>query len=116
MPSVILFCETYLLVLGNQVIALGTSFVQRLLLNKLKGRVITGLVKVRVNCPANEFVHRVLDKLPVAQVGKFEQGLLAYMRSEGKAILDAIRADKQISDDTRAKLKAALDTFSKTFA
>jgi F-type H+-transporting ATPase subunit alpha len=38
------------------------------------------------------------------------------MRSEGKAILDAIRTDKQITDDTRAKLKAALDSFSKTFA
>jgi F-type H+-transporting ATPase subunit alpha len=61
-------------------------------------------------------VNGYLDKLAVNQVGKFEQGLLAYMRSEGKAILDAIRTDKQISDDTRGKLKAALDSFSKTFA
>jgi F-type H+-transporting ATPase subunit alpha len=61
-------------------------------------------------------VNGYLDKLGVAQVGKFEHALLAYVRSEGKAILDAIRTDKQITDDTRAKLKAALDTFSKTFA
>jgi len=61
-------------------------------------------------------VNGYLDKLPVNQVGKFEQGLLGYMRSEGKAILDAIRADKQISDETKGKLKAALDSFSKTFA
>lgn len=61
-------------------------------------------------------VNGYLDKLPVAQVGKFEQGLLNYLRTEGKAILDAIRTEKQLSDDTRAKLKSALDSFSKTFA
>jgi F-type H+-transporting ATPase subunit alpha len=61
-------------------------------------------------------VNGYLDKLTVAQVGKFEQGLLGYLRTEGKAILDAIRTDKQITDDTKGKLKAALDSFSKTFA
>ncbi|MDO6964976.1 F0F1 ATP synthase subunit alpha [Rhizobium alvei] len=61
-------------------------------------------------------VNGYLDKLAVNLVGKFEQALLAYLRTEGKAILDAIRTDKQITDDTKAKLKAALDTFSKTFA
>jgi F-type H+-transporting ATPase subunit alpha len=61
-------------------------------------------------------VNGYLDKLTIPQVGKFEQALLANMRTEGKAILDAIRADKQITDDTRTKLKAALDSFYKTFA
>ena len=61
-------------------------------------------------------VNGYLDKLPVNQVGKFEQGLLGYMRSEGKAILDTIRTDKAISDDTKGKLKAALDAFAKSFA
>ncbi|MDW6021827.1 F0F1 ATP synthase subunit alpha [Mesorhizobium sp. BAC0120] len=61
-------------------------------------------------------VNGYLDKLSVAQVGKFEQGLLGHMRSAGKAILDAIRKDKQITDDTRAKLKAEVDSFAKTFA
>ncbi|HSX73294.1 MAG TPA: F0F1 ATP synthase subunit alpha [Shinella sp.] len=60
-------------------------------------------------------VNGYLDKLPVASVGKFEQGLLGYMRSEGKAILDTIRAEKAISDDTKGKLKAALDAFAKSF-
>ena len=59
-------------------------------------------------------VNGYLDKLPVAQVGKFEQGLLGYLRSEGKSILDAIRTEKAISDDTKGKLKAALDAFAKT--
>ncbi|MCD2175451.1 F0F1 ATP synthase subunit alpha [Rhizobium sp. C4] len=61
-------------------------------------------------------VNGYLDKLALAQVGKFEQGFLSYLRSEGKAILDAIRTEKAISDDTKAKLKSALDSFSKSFA
>jgi F-type H+-transporting ATPase subunit alpha len=61
-------------------------------------------------------VNGYLDKLTVAQVGKFEQGLLAHLRGDGKAVLDAIRNDKQISDDTKGKLKAEIDKFAKTFA
>ena len=38
------------------------------------------------------------------------------MRTEGKGILDAIRTDKAISDDTKGKLKGALDAFAKSFA
>ena len=37
-------------------------------------------------------------------------------RADGKAVLDAIRNDKQISDDTKAKLKAEIDKFAKSFA
>ena len=61
-------------------------------------------------------VNGYLDKLALTQVGKFEQGFLSYLRSEGKAILDAIRTEKAISDDMKAKLKGALDSFSKSFA
>jgi F-type H+-transporting ATPase subunit alpha len=61
-------------------------------------------------------VNGYLDKVAVSDVGKFEQGLLSYMRSEGKAVLDTIRTEKQVSDDTKAKLKAALDSYAKSFA
>ncbi|MEP3437606.1 MAG: F0F1 ATP synthase subunit alpha [Hoeflea sp.] len=61
-------------------------------------------------------VNGYLDKIGVKEVGKFEQGLLGYMRSEGKDVLDTIRKEKAISDDTKAKLKAAIDTYAKTFA
>ncbi|MFH1795675.1 MAG: F0F1 ATP synthase subunit alpha [Pseudomonadota bacterium] len=61
-------------------------------------------------------VNGYLDKLPLNRVGPFEQGLLGYMRSEGKEVLDAIRTEKQISDGTREKLKAGIDAFAKTFA
>ncbi|RWX75172.1 F0F1 ATP synthase subunit alpha [Neorhizobium lilium] len=61
-------------------------------------------------------VNGYLDKIAVADVGKFEQGLLSYLRSEGKAVLDTIRTEKQVSDDTKAKLKSALDAYAKSFA
>jgi F-type H+-transporting ATPase subunit alpha len=61
-------------------------------------------------------VNGYLDKLSVADVGRFEQGLLAHMRSDGKAVLDAIRKEKALSDDLRDKLKAQIDAFAKNFA
>jgi F-type H+/Na+-transporting ATPase subunit alpha len=61
-------------------------------------------------------VNGYLDKVDVNKVGKFEQGLLAHMRSEGKAILATIRDEKQLSDATKDALKAAVEAFAKTFA
>jgi F-type H+/Na+-transporting ATPase subunit alpha len=61
-------------------------------------------------------VNGYLDKIAVADIGKFEQGLLSYLRSEGSAILDDIREKKAISDDTKGKLQAAIDSFGKSFA
>jgi len=57
-----------------------------------------------------------LDKLRVDQVGEFEQGLLNSLRSEHKAVLDQIATEKALSDDLRAKLKSAIDSFAKNFA
>ncbi|MDN2567750.1 F0F1 ATP synthase subunit alpha [Aquibium sp. A9E412] len=57
-----------------------------------------------------------LDKLALADVTRFEQGLLAHMRSDGKAVLDAIRTEKALSDELREKLKGEIDKFAKTFA
>ncbi len=61
-------------------------------------------------------VNGYLDKLAVNDVGRFEQGLLAHMRTAGKAVLDAIRDEKALSDDLRGKLKAEIDAYAKTFA
>ena len=61
-------------------------------------------------------VNGYLDKLALNQVGKFEQGLLAYMRSEGKDVLDGIRTEKALSDDLRGKLKGHIDAFANYFA
>ncbi|MER8609350.1 F0F1 ATP synthase subunit alpha [Mesorhizobium sp. M0435] len=61
-------------------------------------------------------VNGYLDKLAINQVSKFEQGLLSHMRSAGKDVLDGIRKEKALSDDLRARLKAEIDAFAKTFA
>ena len=61
-------------------------------------------------------VNGYLDDLKVEDVGPFEDGLLSHVRAEGQDVLDAIRLEKEISDDTREKLKAQVDTFAKTFA
>ena len=57
-----------------------------------------------------------LDKLPVNAVGKFEQAFLAHMRSSGSGILDSIRSQKAISDETEKQLIDVLDSFTKNFA
>ena len=61
-------------------------------------------------------VNGYLDKLAVNQVGHFEEGLLAHMRSEGKGILDTIRKEKAISDELREKMKSTIDAYAKSFS
>ena len=57
-----------------------------------------------------------LDAVPVADVTRFEAALLSHMRGHEGAVLGTIRDSKDLSDDTRAKLKTAVDGFAKTFA
>ena len=61
-------------------------------------------------------VQGYLDKLALSDVTRFEQGLLAHMRTEGKEVLEAIRTEKALSDELREKLKAQIDAFAKNFA
>jgi len=61
-------------------------------------------------------VNGYLDALPVKEVGRFEQGLLVLLHAEHQDILDDIRSKKQISDETKANLKVALDSYAKNFA
>jgi F-type H+-transporting ATPase subunit alpha len=61
-------------------------------------------------------VNGYLDSLKVSEVGPFEKGLLGVLRSKHADILGTIAKDKVLSDDTTAKLKAAIDDYKKTFA
>jgi F-type H+-transporting ATPase subunit alpha len=61
-------------------------------------------------------VNGYLDRLPVNKVSEFERGFLALLRSEHNAVLDEIRDKRELTDETRAKLRAAADAFSKVFA
>ncbi len=57
-----------------------------------------------------------LDKLAVADVGRFEDELLRFIRDKHASILETIRTDKELSEATLEKLRAAVDSFAKAFA
>jgi F-type H+-transporting ATPase subunit alpha len=57
-----------------------------------------------------------LDKIAIADIGRFETGLLDTLRGSGKDILAAIRNDKAISEKTEEKLHAAIGAYAKSFA
>ena len=61
-------------------------------------------------------VNGYLDKLPVADVGRFEEELLRVFRDKHAGVLETIRTEKALSDDTTAQIKDALDGFAKGFA
>ncbi|MBB4100805.1 F0F1 ATP synthase subunit alpha [Sphingomonas kyeonggiensis] len=57
-----------------------------------------------------------LDAVSVQDVVRYEAAMLADLRANHADILGAIRDSKDLSDDVKAKLKAALEAFAKTFA
>ncbi len=58
-----------------------------------------------------------LDKLPVGDVGRFETGLLAHLRSNAQDVLDFISdEDPKIKGKAEDKVKTAVEAFSKSFA
>jgi F-type H+-transporting ATPase subunit alpha len=61
-------------------------------------------------------VNGYLDALPVAKVKAFEDGLLSLLRGKNVDILNAIRDSRDLSDDTAAKLKSAVEAYAKSFA
>jgi F-type H+-transporting ATPase subunit alpha len=60
-------------------------------------------------------VNGYLDKLPVNRVGEFEQGFLAVLRTDHASLLGEIRDKRELTDDSRAKLRGAADAFAKVF-
>ncbi len=57
-----------------------------------------------------------LDNISVSSVTKFEAELMAYMEAKHSDILNSIREEKKITDETETKLIEALDDFSEAFA
>ena len=57
-----------------------------------------------------------LDTVPVEAVTRYEAAMLADLRANHAGVLTAIRDSKDLKDDVRDQLKAALDAFAKTFA
>ena len=61
-------------------------------------------------------VNGYLDTLEVSQVGPFEQGLLTSLRGDHQALLDQIRDDAKLTDESEGKLKDVIEAFAKSFA
>jgi F-type H+-transporting ATPase subunit alpha len=61
-------------------------------------------------------VRGYLDAIAIADIGRFESQLLADVRAKAPGILEAIRTEKALSDETQGKLKEFMDSFAKTFA
>jgi len=57
-----------------------------------------------------------LDDIAVSSVTKFEADLMPFMEAKYSNILDAIRNEKKISDDTDAELRKAIEDFKASFA
>ncbi len=57
-----------------------------------------------------------LDNIAVSSVTKFEAELMTYIEAKHSNILDSIREDKKLTDETETKLIEALDDFSKSFS
>ncbi|WP_112874562.1 F0F1 ATP synthase subunit alpha [Paracoccus endophyticus] len=58
-----------------------------------------------------------LDNVPVREVGKWEQGLLQFMRNQHADVLDWLtREDPKIKGEAETRLKAVLDAYAKTAA
>ncbi|MFV0624442.1 F0F1 ATP synthase subunit alpha [Sphingomonas sp. ac-8] len=57
-----------------------------------------------------------LDAVPVTDVVRFEQAMLSDLRANHPGVLAKIRDSKDLGDEAKSGLKAALDSFAKTFA
>ena len=47
---------------------------------------------------------------------RYEEAMLAYLRADHADLLKGIRETKELGDDLKKQLVAALDSFGKTFA
>ncbi|MEC7705311.1 MAG: F0F1 ATP synthase subunit alpha, partial [Pseudomonadota bacterium] len=57
-----------------------------------------------------------LDEVALADIGRFEIGLLDQLRGSGKKILASIRDEKSISEKTEKDLHDLIDSYTKSFA
>ncbi len=57
-----------------------------------------------------------LDGIPVSDVTRYEEAMIADLRANHAGVLKTIRDTKDLGDDAKKGLVAALDKFTKTFA
>ena len=60
-------------------------------------------------------VRGLVDEIAVADIKKFENGLLNFMDEKHQALIDKIAEAKKLDDDTEGQLKAAIEEFKGLF-
>ncbi len=61
--------------------------------------------------------HGYLDDIAVGDVGRFEEGLLEYMHTTGKGVLDDLtKNDRKVAGDLEDAIKGAIEDYAKGFA
>jgi F-type H+-transporting ATPase subunit alpha len=83
----------------------------------MKQQQYSPLTNAEIVCVIFAGISGYLDKLKVSDVGRFERGLVAHLRSKKKDVLDWItNEDPKIKGDAADKLKAAIDDYAADFA
>ena len=57
----------------------------------------------------------LLDDLPVAVLGRFEQELFAHLEAKNPTVFSDILTKKALDDELKAKIKKAIEAFKKKF-
>ena len=60
-------------------------------------------------------VNGKVDDVEVSHIRRFEAEMLEYLHSKAADVMTAIRDSKELKDDVKAKLDAAINEFKKTF-
>ena len=60
-------------------------------------------------------VRGLVDDIPVADIQKFESGLLNFMEDKHQALIDKIAEAKKLDDDSESQLKTAIEEFKGLF-
>ncbi|MEP0259888.1 MAG: F0F1 ATP synthase subunit alpha [Sulfitobacter sp.] len=75
------------------------------------------LTNSEIVCVIYAGTHGYLDKVALADVGRFEAGMLAHLRSKHDDLLkDITNNDRKVKGELEEKIKAAIDGFAADFA
>lgn len=59
--------------------------------------------------------HRFIKKVPLERIMEYEESLLVYMHASHQKIIDDIKENKKITDETEVKLKEIINHFTNDF-
>ena len=75
------------------------------------------LTNAEIVCVIYAGINGYLDKIDVKEVGRFEAGLLAHLRSKHADLMaDITNNDRKVKGELEDKIKAAIDSFAADFA